>query len=172
MLEVISCRDLVARRACNHPRVIKEAGVARAKPGRLFDGRLRFPDFARLEGGPRQGVGPVDIAAHFILFPGARVCLVCFQVMIGMEESKLTVVKNAVEGAEPSDLFDERVLCRRILLAALEREKIAERSDERRVRETLNGALVLLDGACGVAARCERAAERGECAEIIWKGHE
>src|ERR1041384_5014747 len=108
--EIIMRGRFVARRTRDEAGVIEQLRVACAEPQSFFDRGLRLREFAGLERRPRDRVCAVDVAARFILACGKRVSVVGFQIMIGVEERELAIIKLAVERAEPRDLFDERVL--------------------------------------------------------------
>src|SRR5216683_295334 len=152
--------------------MIRETRVLCAQAQGLFDCGLRFGCLSCFEGGPGQGVGAVDVSPHGRFSGSVCVGLLGFQIMIGIEQSQLAIVKRAIEFVEASNFLHERVLRSSVFVTACELIKIAERGYKSWIGNNPNSMFVLLDRTRYIPLCRADTTERSKRPKVIWKGRQ
>ena len=113
---------------------------------------LRFCQFTGFQCGPCHGVSSVNIAPYRVFCGGQVVRCVYLTLMVGIEESELTIIEEPVDRAELRDCFHQCILRRGSLVPTCQGIEITKRRHEGEVRHYLDDTLILHDSAGQIAA--------------------
>src|SRR5262245_19485474 len=94
----------------DHSGVVKQLSVLRAQSQGVLDRLPRLVNLSGLERRPSQRVRPVNVAPRFVFTFGELISFARFQIVVGVKERELAVVKLPARGADLTRLFAQCVL--------------------------------------------------------------